>query len=153
MARQTPENPEEQQVVSKDRDRQTNQPPGGFEPFDAIEVQRGDDQLLRGAGHRGNRQSDDKRNEQANQRHEITQVFHPQRFLILRRALPDVTRLRANGLAQVTHPVNPGVERNPQTNQTDGSTLLYGGVDSTFERGGKRRVADVDEDLIKDVLQ
>ena len=153
MAGQTPEDPEEQQVVSKDGDGQPNAAPGRFQPFNVIQVQRGDNHLLRGTGDRGDGERDDQRHQQPNQRNKVAQILHPYLLLILRRTLPDVTRLGANGLTQVAHPVHPGIERNQQPDDTHGGTLLHGGIDGAFERRGERLVADVGQDLIEDVLQ
>ena len=153
MARQSPEDPEKQQIVRKDGNRQANQAPCGFQPFYIIEIQRGDNHLLCRSGDGGNRQRDNQRDQQANQRDQIAEVFYPDFFLILRRTFPHVARLGANRFTQVAHPVNTGVERDQQADQPDGGTLLYGGVDGVFKRCRQRRVADVLQDFIEDVLQ
>ena len=46
--------------------------------------------------------------------------------------LPYLARLGANGLAQVTHPVHTGIERNQQTDNTHRGALLHGSIDGAF---------------------
>ncbi len=58
-----------------------------------------------------------------------------------------------NSFAQVSHPVNSGIERDGKTHQTDGGALLNGGIDGVFQRGGERRIADVEQDFAEDILQ
>ena len=153
MARQPPEDPEKEQIVGKNRDGEADQPPGGLQPFNVVEIQRGDNQLLGGTRDRSDGQRNNQRHQQTDQRDKIAEVFYPDFLFVLRPALPDVARLGADRFAQIAHPVNTGIEGDQQADQTDGGALLHRGVDGVFQRRRQRRVADVLQNLVENVLQ